>query len=118
MFIENIIQIMIPVLALIVLFFAYFKNNNLGKLSAFTMLAAILLVHVLNGFAGLISDVDFLNFLENIFRGVSGLVVYAELVVLVILVFFSKYKSKVALLKWSIVAYVVLVLLLEFHVFN
>jgi len=113
-----IVQIVIALLALVVLFFAYFKNNTLGKLAAFVILTAILVVQVLNGFAGLIADVEFLNFLESIFKGVAGLVIYAELIVLILLVFFSKHKTKEALLKWSLVAYVVLVLLMEFNVFR
>ncbi|GEM_PF-750721 len=114
----SIAQIVVAVLALIILFFAYFKNNTLGKLAAFVILAAILLAQLFNGFAGLISSVDFLNFLESIFRGIAGLIVYAELIVLVILAFFSKHKTKVSLLNWSIIAYIILVLLIEFHVFS
>jgi len=113
-----IVQIIIAALALVVLFFAYFKNNTLAKLVAFVILTAILIVQVLYGFAGLITDVEFLNFLESILKGVAGLVVYAELAVLILLVFFSKHKTKEALLKWSIVAYVILVLIIEFNVFN
>jgi hypothetical protein len=52
------------------------------------------------------------------FKGISGIVIYAELVLLIILVFFSKYKTKVPLLKWTIVVYVVLVLLVEFNVLD
>jgi len=114
----SIIQIVIAVLALIVLFYAYFKNSPLAKISAFVILAAILLAQLFAGFAGLISGVDFLNFLESIFRGIAGLVIYAELVVLIILVFFSKYKTKDALLKWSIIVYTILVLLVELNVFR
>jgi Na+/proline symporter len=111
-------RIIVALLALIVLFYAYFKNNTLGKLSAFVILAAILFAQLFNGFAGLVSGVDFLNFAENIFRGIAGLIIYAELVVLVILVFFSKHKTKEALLNWSIIGYVILVLLIQFNVFS
>jgi D-alanyl-lipoteichoic acid acyltransferase DltB (MBOAT superfamily) len=111
-------RIIVALLALLVLFFAYIKNNTLGKLSAFVILAAILLAQLFNGFAGVISNIDFLNFLENIFRGIAGLVIYAELVFLIILVFFSKHKTKEALLNWSIIGYVILVLLIQFNVFS
>ncbi len=113
----SIAQIIVAVLALIILLFAYFKNSTLGKLAAFVILAAILLAQLFNGFAGLISSVDFLNFLESIFRGIADLIIYAELVILVILAFFSKHKSKETLLNWSIIGYIVLVLLIEFNVF-
>lgn len=115
---SSIAQIIVAVLAIIVLIFAYFKNNTLGKLAAFVILAAILLAQFFSGLAGLISSVDFLNFLESIFRGIAGLIIYAELAVLIILVFFSKFKSKEALLNWSIIIYVILVLLIEFNVFS
>jgi len=46
-----IVQIIIAALALVVLFFAYFKNNTLAKLVAFVILTAILIVQVLYGFA-------------------------------------------------------------------
>ena len=114
----SIVHIVIAVLGLIVLFFAYFQNNTLGKLAAFVILAAIFLTQLLNGFAGLVSDVNFLNFLEAIFRGISGLVVYVELALLIILIFFTKHKSKAEILKWSLVGYIILVLLLEFGVFK
>lgn len=114
----SIAQIIIALLVLLVLFYAYFKNNTLAKLSAFVILTAIIVVQLLHGLAGLISSVDFLNFLESIFNGIADLIKYAALVVLVLLVFVSKYKTKDALLKWSIVAYIVLVLLIEFNVFG
>jgi len=114
----SIAQIIVAALVFIVLFFAYFKNNTLAKLSAFVILAAIILTQLFNGLAGVISGVDFLNFLESIFRGIAGLIIYAELAVLVILAFFSKHKSKVALLSGSIIAYIILMLLIEFNVFG
>ncbi len=112
----TIAHLIVAVLVLVILYFAYFRNNTLGKLSAFVILAAIVLVQVLNGLAGIIADVDFLNFLENLLKGISGIVIFAELVLLIILAFFGKHKSKEDLLKWSIVGYVVLVLLIEFNV--
>jgi len=114
----SIAQVVVAVFALIVMYFAYFKNNTLGKLSAFVILTAILLIQVFNGLAGVIAGADFLNFLESIFKGIAGLIIYVELAALIILTFFSKFKTKVALLKWSIVGYVILSLLIEFHVFS
>jgi hypothetical protein len=114
----SIAQIIVAGLVLYVLYFGYFKKNVLAKFAAFIILAAIMLIELLHGFAGLISDVDFLNFLETIFNGIAGLVIYAELVGLIVLLFFTKLKYKDSALKWALIAYVVLVLLIEFGLFK
>ena len=114
----SIAQIIVAAAAIIVLIFAYFKNNALAKFSAFVILAAILIAQLFNGLAGLISSVDFLNFLESIFKGIADLIIYAELVVLVLLMFFSKFKSKEIVLNVSLIVYIILVLLIQFGVFN
>lgn len=114
----SIVQIIIAALGLLILFYAYFRNNTLGKLAVFIILTAIFLIQFLNGFAGLIADVDFLNFLESIFRGIADLVVYVELAALVFVMFFTKHKSKEVILKYALIGYIVLVLLIEFGVFK
>ncbi len=111
-------HIIVAVMVIIVLYYAYFKNSILGKLAAFVILAGIVVSQLFSGFAGLIADVEFLNFLESIFRGIASLVIYAELVVLVILVFFSKFKSKENILNGAIIVYIIFVLLLQFNVFR
>jgi len=111
-------RITIALSILVILFFAYNKKDTLPKLVSFIILASIALSMALTGFAGLISDVNFLDFLETIFRALAGLVVYVEIGLIIFLLFFSKYKTKVMLLKLAIIIYSVLTILLAFNVFR
>jgi hypothetical protein len=110
-------RILIASAILVIIFFAYMKKDMLPRLVTYTILASIALAMALNGFAGLISDIEFLNFLESIFRTISGLIVYVEIGLILFLLFFSKHQTKVTLLKVVIIIYVVLKLLLAFGIF-
>jgi len=112
------VRIIIALTILFIVFFAYMKKDMLPKLVTYTILTSIALSMALSGFAGLISDVDFLSFLVRIFRTLADLVVYVEVALIVFLLFFSKFKSKTMLLKVVIMVYVVLTLLLAFGVLN
>ena len=114
---NEIARIIIATSILLIVFFAYIKKDTLPKLVTFTILASIALTMALSGLAGLISGVDFLNFLESIFRSLADLVVYVELGLIIFLLFFSKYKTKISLLRIAIIVYVVTKLLLAFGVF-
>lgn len=102
---------------LIILFFAYTTKNKLASYVSYTILAAVAISMSLNGLAGLIADIDFLSFLESFLRLLSDIVVFIELVVILLLLFISKFKSKVMLLKVTIIVYVVLKLIIEFNIF-
>jgi hypothetical protein len=54
--------------------------------------------------------------LESIFRTLADLVVYIELGFIIFLLFFSKHKTKISILKIAIIVYVVIKLLLAFGV--
>jgi hypothetical protein len=110
-------RIIIAASILVIIFFAYMKKDTLPKLVTYIILTSIALAMALNGFAGLISDIEFLNFLENLFRSISGLIIYVELGLIIFLLFFSKHKTKITVLKVVIIIYVVLKLLLAFGIF-
>lgn len=113
---ESIIRIIIAVSIIIVLFFAYMKKDKLARNVSYIVLASIMITQALTGFATLIGGIDFLNFLEQIFRGVADVVVFVELGLIIFFTFF-KFATKNRILKVSILVYVVLVLLVEFGVF-
>ena len=115
---NELIRIIIAASILLIIFFAYMKKDTLPKLVSYVILASIAITMGLSGFAGLISGVDFLSFLVNIFRTLASLVVYFEIGLIVFLLFFSKFKTKISLLRIAIIIYVVLRLLLAFGVFN
>ena len=100
----------------IILFFAYTTKMKLAKYVAFTILASIAISMALNGFIGLINDVDVLSFLVSIFRFLADIVVLVEIGIILFLLFISKHKTKIMLLKVSIIVYVVLTLLVEFNI--
>jgi len=115
---NEIARIIVAASILIIVFIAFVKKDTLPKLVSYTILASIALSMAFSGFAGLIANVDFLNFLESIFRFLADIVVFLEIGIIVFLLFFSKFKTKVILLKVVIIIYVVLTLLLEFGVFK
>ena len=115
---NEIARIIIGLCILFIVFFAYMKKDTLPKLVSYIILASIALTMTFAGFAGLISDVDFLNFLESIFRTLADLVVFVEIVVILFLLFFSKNKTKIMILKVAIIIYVILTALLAFGVFR
>lgn len=114
---EGIIRLFIALSGLLIAFYAY-RNNAKGPLYiSLTIVTSILLQLALNSFAGVIANINFLDFLRQIALGISGLVVYVELAIIVFIAFFSGYKFKKDLLKIAAGVYVVLTLLIEFNVF-
>ncbi len=113
---EAFLIIIIALSIMAILFFAFMTKNKLAALVAFTILAAVAVSMFLNGLVGLIIDIDFLSFLVSFFRFLNDIVVFVELGVILFLLFMSKYKSKIMLLKVAIIVYVVLTLLVEMGV--
>lgn len=114
----EIARIIIAITILLILFFAYTTKGMLPKLVSFVILTSIALSMVFSGLAGLISGIDFLNFLESLFRTIADIIVYVEVGFIIFLLFFSKVKTKRMPLKVAIIIYVVLTLLLAFGIFN
>jgi len=117
MFIEM-IRLFIASAILVIIFFAYVKKETLPKLVTLIILASIAVSMALNAFAGIISGIDFLNFLENALKTLASLVVYLEIGLIIFVMFFSQHKTKITLLKVAIIGYMVLVLLLALGVFK
>ncbi len=114
---DELLRIIIAAAIVLILLFAYMKKSNLAKLTAFVILAAYALGMALSGLAGLISDVDFLSFLVDVFRFLATLVVFVEIGVILYLLLLSKHKTKIMFLKVTIIVYVVIRLLVELNVF-
>ncbi|TVP93780.1 MAG: hypothetical protein EA374_08490 [Acholeplasmatales bacterium] len=115
--INALVLIVIAASILAILFFAFMTKSKLASYVAYTILASVAVTMALNGFAGLIRDVDFLSFLVDLFRFLASIVVIAELALILFLLLMSKHKTKVLLLKIAIVVYVVLTLLVELGAF-
>ncbi|MFO7969479.1 MAG: hypothetical protein R6U15_05140 [Candidatus Izemoplasmatales bacterium] len=115
--INSLLTIFIAITIIIILIFAYLKKSKLASLVAFTILGAYAISMAINGFVSLIADVDFLSFLETFFRFINDIIVFIEAGVIIFLLFFTKHKTKVMLLKVAIIVYVVLRLLVELNVF-
>lgn len=114
---DSLLQIFVAVAIGFILFFAYMTKNKLASYVSYTILAAYALSMAFNGMMGMINSIDFLSFLESFIRFLNDLVVFVEIGVILFLLFLSKYKSKIMILKVAIIVYVVLVLLLEFNLF-
>ena len=110
------IQIVIAVSIIFILVYAYLKKDKLASYVAYTILAAIAASMALNGMASVVGEVDFLTFLADFLRFLSGIVVFVELGLIIFLLFFSKFKTKIMPLKVFIIIYVALTLLLELGV--
>ncbi|MFH5882602.1 hypothetical protein [Liberiplasma polymorphum] len=115
--INALILIILAASIMVVLFFAYTTKNKLASYVAYTMLAAIAISMAINGLIGLIIDIDFLSFLVSLFRLLNDIILFIELGVILYLLFISKHKTKIMLLKVAIIVYVVLKLVIEFNLF-
>ncbi|MFW6319766.1 MAG: hypothetical protein ACOC1L_06230 [Bacillota bacterium] len=102
----------------IILFFAYTTKNKLASYVAYIILAAVALGMAFNGMIELINGVDFLSFLVSFLRLLNDIIVFVEIGLILFLLFMSKFKTKIMVLKVVIIIYVVARLLLEFNVFN
>jgi hypothetical protein len=114
---DSLLQIFAAVAIGFILFFAYMTKNKLASYVAYTILASYALSMAFGGMIGMIHTIDFLSFLESFIRFLNDLVVFVEIGVILFLLFLSKFKTKIMILKVAIIAYVVIVLFLEFNVF-
>jgi hypothetical protein len=109
-FVTFIVNTIIVVTSLIILYFAYVKNSNLGRLSIFVIFGSLLLQE----FLGILQTLDFLSVLSSLFGTISTFIVYAEIILLVVL-FLGKIKEKSnQVFKASLLILVVLKILIVF----
>jgi len=87
--ISFIVNVLIVVASLTVLYFAYVKKSELGKLSTYVIFASLLLQE----FIGYTLQTSFLDFTDQILSTVSTFVIYGEIILLIILVI-SRLKEK------------------------
>lgn len=113
---EQYLTLAMYVMAIIVLVFAYLRNNNLARLSVYTMFAAILLSVVLNQIASLFVDIQALDVLRNLFNQIAGLVDIAEIVLLLVLLLSPKPRAGSNTLKTALIVYIVIKALLVFGI--
>lgn len=113
---QDILQLLIALSMLLIVYFAYFKKGKLPVYAALVILASIALSESLSALASVLGQVNFLDFMVRALNSLEGLVVYAELVALVYLLFFSKLKAKNGIFKVTLIVYIVLTLIMALGV--
>ena len=107
-----IVNTIVVVCSLIILYFAYVKNSNLGRLSIFVIFGSLLLQE----FIGILQTLDFLNALSSLLGQISTFVIYGEIILLIVL-FVGKIKEKSnRTFKISLILVIVLKTLLVFGI--
>lgn len=98
-----VINLLIVIASLVVLYFAYFKKNELGKLSVYVIFASILLQELLST----LQSIQLFDFMKQILGSITPFVVYGEIILLVILFLSRMKKSTNKYLKTSLVFLIV-----------
>jgi len=80
--ISFIINVLIVSASIVILYFAYVKKSELGKLSVYVIFASLLLQE----FIGYTRQVTFLDFINQLLGTLSTFVIYGEIILLVLLV--------------------------------
>lgn len=114
---NSLMEIVIAGSIAFILFFAFTTKSKLARYVVYTILAAYALGMALSGMIGVIDGVDFLAFLVSFLEFLRSLIVFVELGIIIFLLFLSKFKTKVMILKVAIIVYVVFTLVLEFNLF-
>lgn len=109
---DYIVNVLVVVASLVVLFFAYFKKSELGKLSVFVIFSALLLQSLI----GILVDWALFDFIVDFLNSLSTIVVYAELVLLIILLV-TRYKKANKALNISLLVLIILQLIAILGIF-
>jgi len=110
--ISFIVSVLIVVASIVILYFAYVKKSELGKLSVYVIFASLLLQE----FIGYCQQVSFLDFVNQILGTLSTFVVYGEIILLIILVITRLKEKSNRNFKIAILGLVVLKLLMVFGI--
>ena len=105
--ISFIINVLIVSASIVILYFAYVKKNELGKLTVYVIFASLLLQE----FIGYNRQVTFLDFIDQLLGSISTFVIYGEIVLLVILVVTRLRKNSNRYFRIAILGLVVLKIL-------
>ncbi len=103
-FIRN---VLIVSASIVILYFAYVKKNELGKLSVYVIFASLLLQE----FIGYNRQVTFLDFINQLLGTLSTFVIYGEIILLVLLVVTRLKKKSNKYFKIAILGLVILKIL-------
>lgn len=93
----------VVIASIVVLFFAFFKKSELGKLSIYVVFASMLLQELI----GIMLDWSLFNFTTDILNSILPFVIYGEIILLIVLLV-SKLKTTKKELKIAIIVLVVL----------
>ncbi len=107
-----IVNLVIVLCSLYVLYYAYFKKSELGKLSVYVIFASLLLQE----FFGYAATLSLFDFMKSIMGQLSTFVVYGEIILLVLLVVARLRKSSNKYIKISLITLIILKVLLVFGV--
>lgn len=110
--ISFIINVFIVTASIVILYFAYVKKSELGKLSVYVIFASLLLQE----FIGYCRQVTFLDFVNQLLGTLSTFVVYGEIILLLILVMTRLKEKSNRNFKIAILGLVVLKILLVFGI--
>jgi len=105
--ISFIVNVLIVSASIVILYFAYVKKNELGKLSVYVIFASLLLQE----FIGYNRQVTFLDFVNQLLGSLSTFVIYGEIILLVFLVVTRLKKKSNKFFKIAILGLVVLKIL-------
>lgn len=103
-----IVNVVIVLSSLYILYYAYFKKSELGKLSVYVIFASLLLQE----FLGYASTVSLFDFSTTLIGQIQTFVIYGEIVLLILLAVTRLKKSSNRYLKISLIVLIVLKVLL------
>ncbi len=106
------VNILIVLASLTLLYFAYFKKSDLGKLSIFVIFGSVLLQELLS----ILKTLDFLDVLSSILSTISTFVIYGEVILLVILLI-TRLKISNKYIRISMIVLIVLKLIAILGIF-
>lgn len=100
---DYVINSFVVIASTVVLYFAFFKKSELGKLSVYVIFASILLQQLI----GIMFDWSLFNFIDDVLSFLQTFVVYAEVILLIVLLL-TKLKTCKKELKIALIVLIVL----------
>ncbi len=97
-------ELLIVIASLVVLYFAYFKKMELGKLSIYVIFASMLL----QALVGSLIQIQLFDFMKQVLGNITTFVVYGEIILLLILVLTRLKSSSNKYLKISLIFLIVI----------
>lgn len=101
---DFVINLLVVLASLVILYYAYFKKSELGKLSIYVIFGSILLRDLLS----VLTTLDFFGFLKEVLGTVTTFVLYGEILLLVLLVITRLRKTSNKYFKISLIFLIIL----------